>query len=65
MPFDGYGYTAEFQAETVRRFANGETIDGIANDTYNTAEDVEELIRNYIRRHIGRGMEEYKWHGRN
>lgn len=40
-----YDFTPEFIDEVVRRFLVGEQIADIADDTYNPAEDIEELIR--------------------
>lgn len=49
MGFEGYGFTREFTEEVARRFVGGDTVAEIADDTYNAAEDIEELLRQHIR----------------
>lgn len=44
-----YSFTREFVEEVARRFAAGDTIGEIADDTCNTPEDIEELLRVQIR----------------
>ena len=44
-----YSFTREFAEEGARRFAAGDTIGEIADDTCNTPGDVEELLRVQIR----------------
>ena len=44
-----YSFTREFAEEVARRFAAGDTIGEIADDTCNTPGDVEELLRVQIR----------------
>ena len=44
-----YSFTREFAEEVTRRFAAGDTIGEIADDTCNTPGDVEELLRVQIR----------------
>ena len=44
-----YSFPREFAEEVARRFAAGDTIGEIADDTCNTPGDVEELLRVQIR----------------